>query len=320
MPAAKADRATARDDRAGGRNAGIDTSMADPVEQLQRIAGNCTVSTLAALRNPGSAGGEPLPPQLRGELETRFGEDFGGVRIHASGRAADAAAAVHAKAYTLGQNIVFGARRYAPETFEGRRLLAHELAHVVQQRRGGGLPELRQGSALELAADQAARSVATGIGPVVVNGAAGHGIARETDEDEIDRALSTWTKLDQQTEEEARRKPGPPPKSDTTTPTTNPPAKAASVDHALRDQSRALREQRKELLRQREEARKRGEDPGAIKPKPPVVDLDKYRDAVRAATQKESEGEIKRHADAVSKQPAMMPSSRSRSAICCNSS
>src|SRR5215471_18176988 len=63
MPAAKADRATARDDRAGGRNAGIDTSMADPVEQLQRIAGNCAVSTLAALRNPGSAGGEPLPPQ-----------------------------------------------------------------------------------------------------------------------------------------------------------------------------------------------------------------------------------------------------------------
>ncbi|MBV8935131.1 MAG: DUF4157 domain-containing protein, partial [Alphaproteobacteria bacterium] len=300
----RAERATARDDRTEGRIAGIDTSMADPVEQLQRIAGNTAVSTLAALRNPGSTGGEPLPDQLRGELETRFGEDFEGVRIHADGRAADAAAALHAKAYTLGENIVFGVRRFAPETFEGRRLLAHELAHVVQQRRGGGLPELRQGSALELAADQAALSVATGAGPVAVNGAAGIGIARETDEDEIDKALSTWTKLDQQTEEEARRKPGPPPKRDTTTATTNPPPKADAVDPTLRD-GHALREQRQELLRQREEARKRGEDPAAIKPKPPVVDIDKYRDAVRAATQKQSEDEIKRHADAVSKQPAM---------------
>lgn len=301
-PEAKAERPAAREDRVEGRNTDIGTSMVDPVDQLQRIAGNHAVSTLVAVRNATSNGGEPLPPSLRSEMETRFAEDFAAVRIHVGGRAADMAAAVHAKAYTLGQNIVFGARNYAPETFEGRRLLAHELAHVVQQRRGGALPELRRGSALELAADQAARSVTTGTGTVAVRGAGGIGIARETGEDEI---VSTWTKLDQQTEEEARRKPGPPPKHDTATATTNPPPKADAIDPALRDQSRALREQRKELLRQREEARKRGEDPAAIKPKPPVVDIDKYRDAVRTATRKESEDEIRRHAEAVSKQPAM---------------
>ncbi len=69
-------------------------------------------------------------------MEPRFGHDFSQVRIHNDTQAAETAQAVHARAYTLGRDIVFGAGQYAPETITGKNLLAHELTHVVQQ---GGL-------------------------------------------------------------------------------------------------------------------------------------------------------------------------------------
>jgi hypothetical protein len=83
-------------------------------------------------------GGEALDPALRAYFEPRFGHSFGGVRVHTDGRAAEAARAVNALAYTVGTDIAFGAGQYAPGTAQGRRLLAHELAHVVQQS-GGAL-------------------------------------------------------------------------------------------------------------------------------------------------------------------------------------
>jgi hypothetical protein len=83
-------------------------------------------------------GGHPLPPALREFFEPRFGADFGHVRVHTGAEAADAARAVHARAYTRGSDIVFGAHEYRPQEAEGRRLLAHELTHVVQQDRGSG--------------------------------------------------------------------------------------------------------------------------------------------------------------------------------------
>lgn len=81
------------------------------------------------LRSPG----EPLNPNARAFFEPRFGHDFTNVRIHADARASDAAQAISAKAFTVGQNMVFRAGQYAPETNSGRSLLAHELTHVVQQ-------------------------------------------------------------------------------------------------------------------------------------------------------------------------------------------
>jgi hypothetical protein len=66
-------------------------------------------------------------------MEPRFGHDFSKVRIHADAQAAESARAVSAKAYTVGQHIVFGQGRYAPQSSEGQRLIAHELTHVVQQ-------------------------------------------------------------------------------------------------------------------------------------------------------------------------------------------
>jgi hypothetical protein len=92
-----------------------------------------------AMTGPGSAvpgGGQPLPASTRAFFEPRFGQDFSQVRVHNDARAAETARAVQARAYTMGQDVVFGAGQYAPETGEGRRLLAHELTHVVQQRPG----------------------------------------------------------------------------------------------------------------------------------------------------------------------------------------
>ena len=69
-------------------------------------------------------------------MEARFGQEFGRVRIHADRHAAESARSISARAYTKGQDIVFGEREYSPGSDVGRRLLAHELTHVVQQRSG----------------------------------------------------------------------------------------------------------------------------------------------------------------------------------------
>jgi len=78
-------------------------------------------------------GGEPLPESSRAFFEPRFGRDLSGVRIHSNAIAAESARTLNALAYTVGQDIVFGAGQYAPAREDGRRLLAHELTHVLQQ-------------------------------------------------------------------------------------------------------------------------------------------------------------------------------------------
>ncbi|MCI0337073.1 MAG: DUF4157 domain-containing protein [Acidobacteria bacterium] len=77
--------------------------------------------------------GQPLSQPVRAYLEPRFGYDFSEVRVHTDSRAAESARKVNAQAYTVGRDIVFGARQYDPETDQGRRLLAHELTHTLQQ-------------------------------------------------------------------------------------------------------------------------------------------------------------------------------------------
>jgi len=78
-------------------------------------------------------GGAPLGQPVRSLMEPLFHSDFGGVRIHTGDRAAAAADKVRARAFTLGEEIVFGPGEYRPDTVAGRSLLAHELTHVVQQ-------------------------------------------------------------------------------------------------------------------------------------------------------------------------------------------
>ena len=77
--------------------------------------------------------GQPLDPATRGFFETRFGYDFSPVRIHAGQQAAESAKSINAAAYTVGQDIVLGKGSHSMGTSEGKKLLAHELTHVVQQ-------------------------------------------------------------------------------------------------------------------------------------------------------------------------------------------
>ena len=84
-----------------------------------------------------SDSGRALDAATRRSMEARFGYDFAEVRIHDSTSAATAASGLQASAFTVGEDIVFGSGRFDPDTPQGRHLLAHELAHVVQQRHAG---------------------------------------------------------------------------------------------------------------------------------------------------------------------------------------
>lgn len=84
--------------------------------------------------------GQLLDAATRAFFEPRFGHDFSQVRVHTDAKAAESAQAVNSLAYTLGQDIVFGSGQYAPHTSAGRRLMAHELTHVVQQANSRNVP------------------------------------------------------------------------------------------------------------------------------------------------------------------------------------
>lgn len=85
--------------------------------------------------------GAPLPGAVRSTMEARLGHDFGRVRVHTDAEAARSAQAIRAQAYTFGSHVVMGADRFRQDTASGSRLLAHELAHVVQQRGVSDRPE-----------------------------------------------------------------------------------------------------------------------------------------------------------------------------------
>jgi hypothetical protein len=84
--------------------------------------------------------GQPLDSATLAFMEQRFGHDFSTVRVHSGAAAEHSAKDVNGHAYTVGHDIVFGAGRFAPGTHEGRRLIAHELTHVVQQSGSNGHP------------------------------------------------------------------------------------------------------------------------------------------------------------------------------------
>lgn len=105
----------------------------------KKEAGGATASTgnvsnyIGALNGRGHA----MPPLVNQFFSSRMGYDFSKVRIHADKEAAESAGSVHAKAYAIGNNIVFNEGQYNTGSQEGKRLLAHELTHLVQQKGGG---------------------------------------------------------------------------------------------------------------------------------------------------------------------------------------
>ena len=86
-------------------------------------------SVYQALRSPG----RPLDADTRASMEPRVGRDLGTARVHTGGDAAQSAREMGARAYTVGNDVVFGQGEYSPQTPEGQRLLAHEATHVAQQ-------------------------------------------------------------------------------------------------------------------------------------------------------------------------------------------
>jgi hypothetical protein len=117
----------------------------------------------AALQQRGT--GQPLPAELRREMERELGVSLSGVRIHTDAVAGQAAQALDAEAFTLGEDIFFAEGAFAPETRSGRKLLAHELTHVAQALRGdttspgGGLRVSKPGETSEREADAVAARV-----------------------------------------------------------------------------------------------------------------------------------------------------------------
>ncbi len=163
-------------------------------EEIQRKAvdGAPAHETAGIEPPPGGLGaGEPLPGHLRAFFEPRFGHDFSQVRIHTDSRASQAARAVNALAYTVGADVVFGSGQYQPASSEGRRLLAHELTHVVQQGQGGtSIPMPAPDSAPEREADRAGREAGETARPVHVAIQTGLGVMRqEQSPDELRKRL-----------------------------------------------------------------------------------------------------------------------------------
>lgn len=134
--------------------------------------------------------GDALDAGARGYLEPRFGYDFSQVRVHTGPAAAASADAVAARAYTVGQDIVFAGGAYTPGTTEGRRLIAHELTHVVQQRRGVAArsPLRRQGGG-GAAAATGRRFTAEGVTVDVRSSCAAEGFGLDTVEEATRDAL-----------------------------------------------------------------------------------------------------------------------------------
>jgi hypothetical protein len=178
---------------------------------LQRTAGNTAVTALLQrsltsvedeeARSPvldvvGKGRGQALDEGLRDEMEARFGDDFSDVRIHTDGEASRSAAAVSARAYTVGSEIVLGADVPDLASHQGKRTLAHELTHVLQQRQGpvdgsptgNGIalsdPSDRFERAAEANADRVMGDNAGGSGRRAAEAGAGAVAQREVDLDE----------------------------------------------------------------------------------------------------------------------------------------
>jgi hypothetical protein len=142
----------------------------------RKAAGGTDVSRAAVQAQVDRAshdGGGPLPGGLRRELEPAMGADLSSVRVHTGAASASAADALHARAYAVGQDIHFGAGAYDPSSQSGKHLIAHEVAHTVQQ---AGAPAGVQRSATVSSPGDAAERQADSFADAFTSGASTRGI------------------------------------------------------------------------------------------------------------------------------------------------
>ncbi len=193
--------------------------------KLQREVGNAGASALmeheeerSPVHDVVGSGGEPLSKDVRTDMESRLGHDFSDVRVHSDSAAHDSAQAVSARAYTVGSHVVFQRDAYDPGSPEGQHTLAHELAHVVQQRSGpvegqdasGGIRVSDPGDRHEREAVQAADAAMAGQAPTVA-GSGSAGVQREEEgaEEEASEspAVQTYVQRHESGEDESSQSP-----------------------------------------------------------------------------------------------------------------
>ena len=150
----------------------------------RKAAGKGTFRIPAATHDVLASAGHPLDSGTRDHMERHFNHDFSRVRVHNDAKAAASAQAVRASAYTVGSHVVFGAGRYAPATSSGQELLAHELAHTIQQQIG------RNGDyrTAEREADRAAESIHAGARIDISSPGAREPMQRQDADEDKDRA------------------------------------------------------------------------------------------------------------------------------------
>ncbi|MBD3884275.1 DUF4157 domain-containing protein [Phormidium tenue FACHB-886] len=135
-----------------------DSEEEDELMRKSSEAGEIGEGAIEQVNRAVRSGGQPLDQSTRDFMEPRFGHDFSQVRIHADSQASDSAQAIHARAYATGEDIVFASGQYSPGTDAGKRLLAHELTHVVQQTGGGSLQSHHAGKLQADSSPQAMQS------------------------------------------------------------------------------------------------------------------------------------------------------------------
>jgi hypothetical protein len=173
----------------GGGCSGCQKSAADSGAKEGRIIAQAKLNAAQSSANSKSAfktikdvsnqSGQPLEAKTRAFMESSFDHDFSDVVVHTDTKSAESARAANAVAYTTGNHIVFDNNEYNPETEGGRKLLAHELTHVVQQSRGGSVPpSLLHSNSLEKEADAASSAILSGSS-FHVGGSSLPGLARQ---------------------------------------------------------------------------------------------------------------------------------------------
>jgi hypothetical protein len=189
--------------------------------EVQRLAGNAGVNRLlqreedgGQARSPvldvvGQGGGSPLSGELRDEMEGRLGSNFADVKVHTDSKASESARAVQANAYTVGNDVVVKSDRWSPTTDEGKKTIAHELTHVMQQRegpvdgtsQGDGVSVSHPTDRFERAAERTAESAMAGPAPAAS--------AQLEADDDVQRQLAVQREGEEEEEAQTQREAAP---------------------------------------------------------------------------------------------------------------
>jgi len=219
-------------------SADVSRSVEDPAKaspdallELQRLAGNAVVSRMlapeaqreasadgeeeSAGRSPvldvvGKGGGRPLDVGIRREMEGALGADFSNVRLHTDAAATESARAVNANAYTVGNDVVIRNDRWSPDSSEGKKTIAHELTHVMQQESGPvsgretgtGIRLSDPSDSFEQAAERTAESVVAGGAGQSQGPSAPAGVQRDAMEEGKDALQGEFVQRAEAEEEE----------------------------------------------------------------------------------------------------------------------